>query len=97
MKRHFPLRLVKIVFLLSGVLCLRTHGQSLGFRTQHDGRCYRVAVTLDGEDILTSPVEGLWSIATDWKDSWPAAWVHAGPTEIERTGKWTILRGKLET
>jgi len=92
MKRRSPMCLVIIVFLTVSV-----GGQSLELRAKHDGRCYRVAVTLDGKDILTSPAEGLWSIATDWKGGWPADWVHAGPTEMERAGDWTILRGQIET
>jgi hypothetical protein len=89
--------LVTIVFLSSTVISLNAHGQSLGFHTKRDGQYYQMAVTLDGAEALTCPDEGLWSIATDWKDNWPADWVHGGPTEMERAGDWTILRGKLET
>lgn len=58
---------------------------------------YAVSVLLEGRTILTSPTEGLWSIATDWKDGWPADWVHAGPTQMQSVGDWTILTGKLNT
>jgi len=81
------------------VLALTTgaHSSSPNLRTRHDGQGYRVEIALDGEDVLTSPPEGLWSIATDWKDSWPASWLHARPSDVDRVGDWTIVRGKLET
>jgi hypothetical protein len=44
-----------------------------------------------------SPEEGLWSIALDWKEGWPAQWLHARGEEVETVGDWTIVQGKLET
>ncbi|MEJ2702384.1 MAG: hypothetical protein P8Z79_08075 [Sedimentisphaerales bacterium] len=90
-------RSVVIALLCPGLVGAWAHAQSLDFHAERDGRYYRVAVPLDGEELLTSPAEGLWSIATDWKEGWPAKWVHGGPTEIERVGDWTILRGELQT
>ncbi|HPC96265.1 MAG TPA: hypothetical protein PLU87_15065 [Sedimentisphaerales bacterium] len=72
-------------------------GTSLQLRFERAASGYGVSVLLDGRAMLTSPAEGLWSIATDWRDGWPADWVHAGPTEMERAGDWTILRGALRT
>ena len=97
MKHYFVLRLTALVFVTSGVFHLPSYGRSFDLRTEHDGKNYQVKIVLDGEDVLNSPPEGLWSIATEWKNSWPADWIHAGPTEIEHVGEWTILRGKLET
>ena len=64
MERRFPVGLAGIVFLASGLFGSGTYGQSLGLRPEHDGRHYHVAVTLDGQEALTSPAEGLWSMAT---------------------------------
>lgn len=50
----------------------------------------------DGIDSLRTPSEGLWSIATGWKDDWPDGWIHASPQAVERSGEWTILRGTIE-
>lgn len=66
-------------------------------RIERNGSTYAVKVLADGQAVLTSPSEGLWSIATDWSNGWPSGWVHAGPTECERAGDWTILRGELKT
>lgn len=66
-------------------------------RFEHGSSGYAVSLLLDDRAVLTSPHEGLWSIATDWKDGWPADWVHAGPTVTERVGDWTILTGELRT
>ena len=76
MNRHLPIALVAVVFVLFD---LQAHGQSLDLQAKPNGQYYQVAVTLDGEEALASPAEGLWSIATDWKEGWPANWVHAGP------------------
>ena len=92
MNRIFPIGLAALLFLTGS-----TNGKSLELQTEHDGQGYQVQVALDGKSVLTSPPEGLWSIATDWKDGWPTSWLHAKPTEIERVGDWTILRGKLRT
>jgi len=83
---------VALLFLTAGA-----HGNSLELQTTHDGRDYQVQLVLDGRNVLMSPPEGLWSIATDWKDGWPASWLHARPSDVEHVGDWTILRGKLET
>jgi len=53
-------------------------------------------ITLNGKSFLTPPVEGLWSIATAWKNDWPADWKHASPTKVEQSGDWQILTGTLE-
>ena len=87
MKHYFAMSLTAIILLTSGIFSLRSYGRPLDLRTEHDGTNYQVKIMLDGEDVLrkesrglTSPPEGLWSIATEWKNSWPAGWIHAGPT-----------------
>lgn len=56
----------------------------------------RVEVT-DGEHVFfVSPAEGLWSVATDWQDAWPADWRHAGPERVEVSGEWTLVSGNLD-
>jgi hypothetical protein len=53
---------------------------------------------LSGDSVLlTSPPEGLWSIATDWSDGWPTDWHHVQPAEVSQEGPWTVLQGSLET
>ena len=82
MKHNFAISLMVTVILTSGILGLTSYGRPLDLHTERDDTDYRVKILLDGEDILHSPPEGLWSIATDWENSWPAGWIHAGPTEI---------------
>jgi len=51
---------------------------------------------LTGDAVaLASPVEGLWSIATDWKNGWPFDWKHAHPQRIQTFGEWTVLEGRI--
>lgn len=56
----------------------------------------RVEITSSGKVFVTSPAEGLWSVATDWSDGWPSGWVHGSPAGVERSGDWTIISGKLD-
>jgi hypothetical protein len=65
-------------------------------RVVRHGERFGVEVYSEGRGVLASPGEGLWSIATDWRDGWPAEWRHAQATEVEKAGPWTILRAELE-
>ncbi|MGL5682990.1 MAG: hypothetical protein ACRDDZ_08035 [Marinifilaceae bacterium] len=49
---------------------------------------------LNQKDLLKTPEEGVWSIATSWKNDWPADWVHVKPSTIEKSDNWTIISGK---
>jgi len=48
-----------------------------------------------GQPVLASPPEGLWSIACDWREGWPADWHHANPSEQISAGGWTILKDEV--
>ena len=50
---------------------------------------------LRGENVVTVPDEGLWSVATGWEDDWMCSWVHADPQKVEQCGDWTVLSGKM--
>lgn len=50
-------------------------------------------VFTDGTDTLRTPSEGLWSVATGWKDDWMSDWTHVKATKVEITGDWTVLKG----
>jgi hypothetical protein len=56
----------------------------------------RVDVIANGQVYASTPAEGVWSVACDWRDGWPADWHHAAPLAIETAGEWTILKGRLE-
>ncbi len=43
--------------------------------------------------ILSTPKEGLWSVATGWEKDWPANWIHIEPTNHTQTNDWDILSG----
>jgi len=57
---------------------------------------YEVVITDDHLHQIRSPDEGLWSVATGWKDSWPDSWFHGSPGKMEISGDWTILTGYIE-
>lgn len=54
----------------------------------------RPVFRLNDRIVLTSPDEGLWSVATDWNNDWMDRWVHIRPVEEYRSGDWTVLQGK---
>jgi hypothetical protein len=64
---------------------------SIGTAAEH----YRVSIKEGERSGLQSPAEGLWSIATDWQEEWPANWQHAQPLSLQEVGEWKILSGKL--
>ncbi len=61
-----------------------------------DSRTMLPEWTLNGSRLLSAPEEGLWSIATEWKDNWMAGWRHASPEKMETSGDWTIVSGRIE-
>lgn len=50
---------------------------------------------LNGGKLLTVPDDGLWAIATDWKNDWMDGWKYARPEKMEKSGDWIILSGKM--
>lgn len=61
-----------------------------------DGPAKRVEILAGGRVMLQSPEEGLWSVATGWKDGWPSDWRQAAPEKVEQAGDWTVLTGHLD-
>ena len=87
MKRHPGILTLLVVLVASGVpLCAQTRFEV------SEGR----VVFTDGKDTLRTPSEGLWSVATDWKDGWMSGWKHAAPVKVETSGRWTVLRGSMD-
>ena len=56
----------------------------------------RVEVRSGDRVVCHSPDEGLWSIATEWKQDWPSDWRHASPVKVRQVGNWTVVSGALE-
>ena len=55
----------------------------------------RPVFKLNDKSLLTTPAEGLWSVATGWQQDWMCGWVHASADEQKQSGEWTILTGKI--
>jgi hypothetical protein len=60
-----------------------------------ESRETRLGISVGNKIILSSPEEGLWSLATSWKEKWPSDWHHIHPDTVYRDGNWIILAGKL--
>ena len=59
-----------------------------------DGK-YNLILNSGKSCSMFSPEEGLWSIATAWKNDWPADWQHSSPDKFQEIGDWKILSGTL--
>lgn len=85
------------LFLAAGARLARADETQTAFRIREVDGGYGVEFLSGERMLLASPPEGLWSVAIDWRDQWPAGWHHGHATEIEQAGDWTILRGVVET
>ena len=56
----------------------------------------QVFLKQDEEAYIQSPSEGLWSVATSWKDNWPGEWDHISIQSAKQEGPWTIVSGALD-
>jgi len=70
-----------------------TEAPETGIRVVDRAGAAAIEILSGDEVLLTSPVEGLWSVATDWREGWPADWQHVQPGNVSRAGPWTILEG----
>ncbi|MFS4454961.1 hypothetical protein [Maribacter sp. 2304DJ31-5] len=59
------------------------------------GHIYVPEITNE-EAMIIPPLDGLWSIATDWKEDWPTNWHHASATSYKESGPWKIVQGTIE-
>jgi len=86
------------VFFLLFLLCVTSlvNAQKTEFAITNKNGVISPILSLNGKSILSPPKEGLWSIATTWKNSWPADWHHASPTTIEQSGEWQIVKGEIQ-
>lgn len=55
-----------------------------------------VEILADGQVVLRSPPEGLWSVACQWRQGWPDGWRHAAPDRVTTVGEWTILQARFD-
>lgn len=53
------------------------------------------SLALNDKVVVSAPAEGLWSVATDWRDDWMCDWHHASPERVEQCGQWSIVHGKI--
>ena len=85
---------VTIITLLLIFQILEGLAQSLNIQ-QNNGK-FQVSIESKKAQKVNAPAEGLWSIATDWKEDWPANWYHASATKMEEIGDWKILSGSMK-
>ncbi|MDP4291934.1 MAG: hypothetical protein Q8908_12700, partial [Bacteroidota bacterium] len=82
-----------LVILLMTGLTFNTFAQKLSIEKTQFG--YTVSCKVNGVEMIQAPSEGLWSIATGWKNDWYTTWSHANPTSYRESGSWQILEGKM--
>ena len=91
----FQFRIVSVFIIFLFLFCVHSFvkGQQLSITKTDNG--YTVSCKVNGKEMLQSPSEGLWSIATGWQNDWCTKWVHANPTKLTENGQWKILEGKI--
>ena len=82
-----------LIFVAFIFMPLLSSSQSL--EIERDEKQFSVSIRSENGEKIHAPAEGLWSIATDWKENWPAGWHHAAPTRMEEFGAWKILSGTI--
>lgn len=83
----------KLFAFLCGILILfSANGQTIKLQVENNLPVFKT----DNNELISVPDEGLWSIATVWKNDWPADWKHASPNKFEQSGDWQIFTGTLE-
>ncbi len=65
------------------------------FRVARFKGSLRVEILVGRRPVIVSPEEGLWSIATEWRNGWPAGWRHGKPKSVRHVGPWTVLEGEI--
>ena len=94
---HKAFHAIQLVILITAITLIsfrESLAQKLNIQ-EKDGD-YSVSIESDQGEKLTMPSDGLWSIATNWKDDWPADWHHARPQAVQKSGDWTILSGTIK-
>src|ERR1035437_4685758 len=91
--KNFYYKIIFVLFFLFLYSFATVNGQQLSITKTDNG--YSVACKVNGKEMLQSPADGLWSIATGWLNDWPTKWVHANPTKLTENGPWKILEGKI--
>lgn len=86
----------KITALVCLLLCIQiTSAQTI--LTINKGEYYSPSFSCNNVDLVASPKEGLWSIATGWENDWCDDWHHASADSMTIENEWNILYGRLKT
>ncbi len=87
----------KLLFsgLLGLCICQLIYGQNnLNLTNQHGVKT--VQLLESGILLLQSPDEGLWSVGTNWTNSWPSDWIHIQADSMEEVNDYVILHGSVQ-
>ncbi|MEY3052446.1 MAG: hypothetical protein RLY31_2231 [Bacteroidota bacterium] len=69
-------------------------GSPLYSQPLYTGPAGTLRLVADGQPLLSSPPEGLWSIATGWAD-WPTRWHHTSPDSTWKMDDWQFFSGRI--
>lgn len=56
---------------------------------------FSISITGNNKKLLSSPAEGLWSIATGWDNGWPSNWHHVSAGAVKDIDEWKEVTGTL--
>ena len=90
-KKYLNANRIKMFCLLQAfMVCAAFAQREIRFRNDMP------VLVVDGREVASVPEEGLWSVAAGWQNDWMADWRHARPSETEKSGEWTIVKGQME-
>jgi hypothetical protein len=88
--KYLPNYLFMALFIL-GITSL--FSQNIKVFNQND--IIQIGIIRGNSIALSSPSEGLWSMATSRENDWPSHWHHVRPDTLFEDGEWTMVKGTL--
>ncbi|MBK6942900.1 MAG: hypothetical protein IPH13_22230 [Planctomycetes bacterium] len=80
--------------LVLGIAAVDARADDVAMRID-PGAPHAVVVAIGSRDVVSTPAEGLWSVALGIEHEWPTEWRHVRPSAVRDVGDWTILDGEL--
>lgn len=86
----------KLVFPILILLLSFSFGHAQTTLSIKHSENYLPAFSYHNQVLVEAPKEGLWSIATGWKNDWSDDWHNASADSMVKEGDWTILYGEIK-
>lgn len=89
--KYLPHYLLMALFILGITSLFSQH-----IKVLNQNNPIQIGLIRENKILISSPTEGLWSLATSWENDWPSHWHHVQPDTLFEDGAWTIVKGTLK-